>query len=128
MCTVVATWRGSAPAPIAGSLGVISPLEGLAASPLTPSGSEPIVEITPDALEKLIELRDAEPDGENLGLRLEMASEPGEPFRYDLSFDEYLSAAFTDVVRSHDGLKVIVPQGRRSAQGSTSTTPRPRAW
>ena len=84
----------------AGSLGVMSPLEGLAASPLAPSGREPIVEITPEALEKLIELRDAEPDGESLGLRLELASEPGEPFRYDLSFDEYLSAAFTDEVRT----------------------------
>ncbi|HWM20219.1 MAG TPA: NifU family protein, partial [Ilumatobacteraceae bacterium] len=30
-------------------------------------------------------------------------------FRYDLSFDEYLTASFTDEVRTHEGLKVIVP-------------------
>ena len=34
---------------------------------------------------------------------------PGEDFRYDLSFEEFLKAAFTDEVRTHDGLKVIIP-------------------
>ena len=82
--------------------------------------SDPIVEITPAALEKLLELRDAEPDGEQLGLRLELASAPGESFRYDLSFDEYLAAAFTDEVRTIGGLKVIVPQrDLEQIQGST---------
>ena len=57
-----------------------------------------------------IELRDAEPDADKLGLRLEVASGPGEDFRYDLSFDEYLTASFTDEVRTHDGLKVVIPQ------------------
>jgi Fe/S biogenesis protein NfuA len=87
----------------------MSPLEGLGVATAT-SGSEPIIEITPAALTKLIELRDAEPDAEQLGLRLEIASGPGEDFRYDLSFDEYLSAALTDEVRTHGGLKVIIPQ------------------
>jgi Fe/S biogenesis protein NfuA len=87
----------------------MSPLAGLG-SETASSGSEPIIEITPEALAKLIELRDAEPDAEALGLRLELASGPGEDFRYDLSFDEFLSAAFTDEVRTHGGLKVIIPQ------------------
>jgi Fe/S biogenesis protein NfuA len=87
----------------------MSPLEGLGLATAS-SGSEPIIEITPAALAKLIELRDAEPDADKLGLRLELASGPGEDFRYDLSFDEYLSAAFSDEVRTHDGLKVIIPQ------------------
>lgn len=87
----------------------MSPLEGLA-SPLATTGSDPIVEITPAALVKLVELRDSEPDADKLGLRLEIASAPGEDFRYDLSFDEYLTAAFTDEVRTHDGLKVVIPQ------------------
>lgn len=88
----------------------MSPLEGLAASPPDASAPDTIIEITPAALEKLLELRDQEPDAEQLGLRLEIASRPGEDFRYDLSFDEYLSAAFTDEVRTIGGLKVIVPQ------------------
>jgi Fe/S biogenesis protein NfuA len=87
----------------------MSPLEALGTATAT-TGSEPIVEITPEALAKLVELRDAEPDADKLGLRLEIASAPGEDFRYDLSFDEYLTAAFTDEVRTHDGLKVVIPQ------------------
>ena len=49
----------------------MSPLEGLASATAT-AGSEPIVEITPAALAKLLELRDAEPDADKLGLRLEI--------------------------------------------------------
>jgi Fe/S biogenesis protein NfuA len=86
----------------------MSPLEGLVSKPAS-TGSEPIIEITPEAVAKLRELRDAEPEADKLGLRLEVASRPGEDFRYDLSFDEYLTAAFTDEVRTHDGLKVIIP-------------------
>jgi Fe/S biogenesis protein NfuA len=98
----------------------MSPLEGLAASPLDSSEREPLLDITPAALEKLFELRDAEADADQLGLRLEIASAPGEDFRYDLSFDEYLSAAFTDEVRTIGGLKVIVPQrDLEQIQGST---------
>jgi Fe/S biogenesis protein NfuA len=86
----------------------MSPLEGLVSTPAS-TGSEPIIEITSAAVAKLLELRDAEPEADKLGLRLEIASRPGEDFRYDLSFDEYLTAAFTDEVRTHDGLKVIIP-------------------
>ncbi len=68
-----------------------------------------IVTITPIAHIKLLELRDAETEGEQLGLRLEILSEPGEDFRYDLSFDFFTKAAFSDEVRTIDGLKVIVP-------------------
>jgi len=80
----------------------MSPLEQLASS-------EPIVAISDDALAKLMELRADEPDADQLGLRLEVVSAPGEDFRYDLSFDEYLSAGFTDEVRTVGGLKVVVP-------------------
>jgi Fe/S biogenesis protein NfuA len=90
----------------------MSPLEGLVSSPAS-TGSEPIIEIAPAAVAKLVELRDAEPEADKLGLRLEIASGPGEDFRYDLSFDEFLTAAFTDEVRTHDGLKVIIPSRDR---------------
>lgn len=80
-------------------------------SPLaeTSPSSDLIVSITPAALEKLIELRQEEADADSLGLRLEIVSSPGEDFRYDLSFDEYRKAAFTDEVRTHDGFKVVIP-------------------
>jgi Fe/S biogenesis protein NfuA len=74
-----------------------------------PSAPDRIISITPEAHERLLTLRDAEPDGYKLGLRLEIVSDPGQEFRYDLSFEEFTKAAFTDEVRTHDGLKVIVP-------------------
>ena len=90
----------------------MSPLEALAAGS-GDGGSRPIITITDDALAKLLELRADETDADELGLRLAIASGPGEDFRYDLSFDEFLKAAFTDEVRTHDGeagsIKVIVP-------------------
>ena len=54
-------------------------------------------------------MRDAEPETDRLGLRLEIVSDPGEAFRYDLSFEITTKAAFSDEVRTHDGLKVIIP-------------------
>jgi Fe/S biogenesis protein NfuA len=77
-------------------------------APVTPT-SEPIISITDNALAELIKLRDSEPDAADLGLRLEIVSGPAEEFKYDLSLDEFRKAAFTDEVRTHDGLKVIIP-------------------
>jgi Fe/S biogenesis protein NfuA len=87
----------------------MSPLEAMVSESSASSTSEPIITITPEAIEQLIEMRDDEVDGETLGLRLAIASQPGEDFRYDLSFEEFLKADFTDEVRTHDGIKVIIP-------------------
>mgnify|MGYP003866238389 CR=1 FL=1 len=91
----------------------MSPLEALAGDRDDNAGagntSEPIITVTPEAIEHLTELRDGEDDGDQLGLRLGIASAPGEDFRYDLSFEEFLTAAFDDEVRTHDGFKVIIP-------------------
>ncbi len=90
----------------------MSPLEALT-SGSGEGASRPIITITDGALEKLLELRADETDADDLGLRLAIASGPGEDFRYDLSFDEFLKAAFTDEVRTHEGdagaIKVIIP-------------------
>ena len=92
----------------------MSPLEALAGgSGDGQAASLPIISITDTALGKLLELRADESDADQLGLRLAIASGPGEDFRYDLSFDEFLKAAFTDEVRTHEGesgtIKVIIP-------------------
>jgi Fe/S biogenesis protein NfuA len=92
----------------------MSPLEALASGGDDRHlASRPIITITEAALSKLVELRADEADADQLGLRLAIASGPGEDFRYDLSFDEYLKAAFTDEVRTHEGetasIKVIIP-------------------
>lgn len=83
-------------------------------SPLAPTNSpDTIIEITPVGLAKLLEIRAEEDEAESLGLRLEVIANPGEEFRYDLSFDKVTSAAFTDEVRTivhgDDRLKVIIP-------------------
>lgn len=88
-------------------------------SPLAPESSrtnaDQIISITDDALRELLTLRESEPEGDRLGLRLEIISDPGESFRYDLSFDIVTKAAFTDEVRTHTSepgsLKVIIPAG-----------------
>lgn len=75
----------------------------------TSTANPTIITISEAALEELLKLRDAEEDSASLGLRLEIVSGPGEDFRYDLSLDEFRKAAFTDEVRTHSGLKVIIP-------------------
>ena len=81
-------------------------------SPLAPQNTtevSSIITITDDALAELVKLRDSEEDAASLGLRLEIVSGPGEEFKYDLSLDEFRKAAFTDEVRTHNGMKVIIP-------------------
>jgi Fe/S biogenesis protein NfuA len=98
----VATDRG-------GNLGAVSPLAAEAAQT-----DRQIITITDEAMRELVTLRDAEPEGDRLGLRLEIVSNPGDDFKYDLSFDVVTKAAFTDEVRTHTrpdigSLKVIMP-------------------
>jgi Fe/S biogenesis protein NfuA len=78
-------------------------------SPLAPQSSDTIIEITDEALAQLVMLRDEEPEKERLGLRLEVMAAPGEEFKYDLSFEIVTQAAFSDEVRTINGLKVIIP-------------------
>lgn len=78
-------------------------------SPLAPQNSDTIIEITAEALTQLKTLRDEEPEKERLGLRLEVIANPGEEFKYDLSFEIVTQAAFSDEVRTIDGLKIIIP-------------------
>jgi Fe/S biogenesis protein NfuA len=71
--------------------------------------TDQIISVTSAAHTQIIQMRDGEPETDRLGLRLEIISEPGQEFRYDLSFEVTTKAAFTDEVRTHDGLKVIIP-------------------
>jgi Fe/S biogenesis protein NfuA len=73
------------------------------------AGADQIVTITPAALTVISELRDAEPDGEHLGLKVEIVDREGAEFRYDLYFETVTKVPITDVIRNHEGLKVIVP-------------------
>lgn len=68
-----------------------------------------IITVTPAGCEKIMELRDEEPEGKQLGLRLEILADEGAEFTYDLSFQELVKADFTDMVKNHGGLRVIIP-------------------
>ena len=45
------------------------------------------------------------------GLKVEIVDRDGPEFRYDLYFETVTKTAITDVIRNHDGLKVIVGAG-----------------
>ena len=78
------------------------------AAPAAPADAD-VISVTEVARVKLIELRDGEPEASALGIRLEILSDEGAEFTYDLSFQETAKAALTDIVRNHGGLRVIVP-------------------
>ena len=68
-----------------------------------------VITVTDQARAKLLELRAEEEDGERLGLRIEINGSQGDEYVYDLSFQTVTKADLDDVIRNHDGLKVIVP-------------------
>ena len=89
-----------------------------------PSGPQPVEDmvllVTEAARTKLIELRDEEPEGDRLGVRIEIMSDEGQDFTYDLSFQIITKADLSDVVRNHGGLRVIVPaRDTTSLEGAT---------
>lgn len=69
----------------------------------------PIVEITPAALESVLEIRAGELDPETLGLRIEITGTRGVEFTYDLAFDELDNADADDHVDESQGVPVVVP-------------------
>lgn len=73
------------------------------------ASSDTIIEITDEALVQLKVLRDAEPEADRLGLRLEVTTSLREEFEYDLSFAIVTQAVFSDEVRTINGLKIIIP-------------------
>jgi Fe/S biogenesis protein NfuA len=68
-----------------------------------------VITVTEPARVKLVELRDAEPEGDRLGVRIEIVADTGPEFTYDMSFQVITKSELTDVVRSHGGLRVIIP-------------------
>jgi len=92
------------------------------ASPL--AAAEPaddmVITLTPRAIERLKELRDEEPEGDRLGLRIEILGDEGTDFTYDLSFQIVTKSDLTDVIRNHDGLRVIIPsRDTQNLEGAT---------
>jgi len=69
----------------------------------------PVVTLTDAALRTISALRAAEPDGEGLGLRLDVVGETATEFAYELTFEPVADAAETDTVDDVGGLSAMIP-------------------
>ncbi len=68
-----------------------------------------ILHVTPEAMSKIIEIRDNEPGDEEFGLFLEIVGINGPQYKYELSFMPTADAGDDDVVERHGDLTVIMP-------------------
>ena len=67
-------------------------------------------DVTPAALEKVIELRNSEVDGDQLALRIEVTGAQGVDYTYDLAFELLAEADASDVPFAvGGGLTVLIP-------------------
>ncbi|MEM7288400.1 MAG: NifU family protein, partial [Actinomycetota bacterium] len=68
------------------------------------------LEVTEAAIEKVLEVRDAEDDPETLGLRVKIVGVSGPEFAYDLAFESLSDAEEGELVYEvGEGLMVMVP-------------------
>jgi Fe/S biogenesis protein NfuA len=67
--------------------------------------------VTPEAITRILELREAEDEPSGLALRVEITGTNGVEYAYDLTFDPIAEADDADAVYQQDGLPVIVPAG-----------------
>lgn len=95
------------------------------ATATTPSTDDVVVMgVTPEALVKVLGVRDAEDDAGSLALRVEVTGISGIEYTYALSIDPVAEAADDDVVYTVGELSVIVPAGSvAQLQGATLDLP-----
>ncbi len=67
-----------------------------------------VLELTEEAIEKVLEIRSAEDDGETLALRVEIIGESGVEYQYDLAFDAIAEAQEGDHVYEIGDLSIII--------------------
>lgn len=67
--------------------------------------------VTPEAIERILELRQQEDDPPGLALRVEITGTSGVEYAYDLSFDPIAEADDADAQYAQGQLPVIVPAG-----------------
>jgi Fe/S biogenesis protein NfuA len=70
-----------------------------------------VLTVTPEAIERILELRQQEDDPPGLALRVEVTGTSGVEYAYDLTFDPIAEADDADVQYAQGDLPVIVPAG-----------------
>lgn len=71
---------------------------------------ETVLTITDKARAKILEIRTAEPDADELALSVEVAGVSGTSYTYELTFLPLDEAGPDDLVQSHDDLSVVIPR------------------
>ena len=80
----------------------------------------PVIEVTPRALERVLEIRSGEDEPAALGLRIEVTGVHGVEYAYDLSFEPLAEAEPDDVQFTEGDLTLVVPAASVEAlRGST---------
>jgi Fe/S biogenesis protein NfuA len=67
--------------------------------------------VTPEAIARILELREQEDDAAGMALRVEVTGTSGVEYAYDLSFDPLSEADHADAVYHQGDLPVVVPVG-----------------
>lgn len=70
-----------------------------------------ILEVDDRARAMLLEVRNREPDAEDLGLVLKISGVDGAAFSYDMAFMRTDDAGSADLVEQHSDLTLIIPKG-----------------
>ena len=78
---------------------------------MTVEGGEAIIEVDDQASAMLLEVRNREPDAEDLGLVLRISGVDGAAFSYDMAFMRTDDAGSADLVEQHGDLTLIIPKG-----------------
>jgi len=77
----------------------------------TPDADLAVITVTPEAIERILELRLQEDDPPGLALRVEVTGTAGVEYAYDLTFDPIAEAGEADARYQQGDLPVIIPTG-----------------
>ena len=83
-----------------------------------------VITVTPEAVTRILELREAEDDPAGLALQVEVTGTNGVEYAYDLTFGPLAEATEADAVYQQGDLPVIVPTGSiEQLSGATLDVP-----
>lgn len=69
-----------------------------------------VLTVAPEAVEMITSLRDQEPGDQEYGLSIEVSGIRGAQFQYDLSFVPVEDQTDHQLLESHDGLAILIPE------------------